>query len=49
VQAVLAKFPGAEIVSVRSRDDDLPASNDGFAHEDAMLAPEEEGFYEDDR
>jgi DNA polymerase-3 subunit gamma/tau len=42
VQAVFAKFPGAEIVSVRSREEELPPSNEG-------LAPDEEGFYEDDR
>jgi histidinol phosphatase-like PHP family hydrolase len=40
VQAVFAKFPGAEIVSVRSREEDLPPSN-------AELASEEERFYED--
>jgi DNA polymerase-3 subunit gamma/tau len=42
VQAVLEKFPGAEIVSVRSREEDIPPSN-------AELAPEEDDFYEDDR
>lgn len=43
VQAVFAKFPGAEIVAVRSREqDDAPPSN-------AELAPEEDDFYEDDR
>jgi len=42
VQAVLAKFPGAEVVAVRNREQDAPPSN-------AELAPEDESFYEDDR
>lgn len=42
VQAVLAKFPGAEVVAVRSREEDIPPSN-------TELAPEDESFYEDDR
>lgn len=42
VQAVFEKFPGAEIVAVRSKEQDIPPSN-------GELAPEDEGFYEDDR
>jgi DNA polymerase-3 subunit gamma/tau len=43
VQAVFEKFPGAEIVSVRSREQELPPP------EDPGLMPDDEGFYEDDR
>jgi DNA polymerase-3 subunit gamma/tau len=42
VQAVLARFPGAEIVSVRPQEEDPPVGNGGFA-------PEEDEFYDDDR
>lgn len=49
VQAVLEKFPGAEIVSVRSRDDELAPSHAELTAEHGMLASEEADFYEDDR
>ena len=49
VRAVLEKFPGAEIVGVRSRETDLPREQAGGIPEDAMLASEDEGFYEDER
>ena len=42
VQAVLDKFPGAEIVSVKSREPDPPAAT-------MDPPPEEDDFYEDDR
>jgi len=47
VRAVLDKFPGAEIVGVRSREEDVPASNAMLAPEEAEFTSEDEGLYED--